>query len=594
MPRLLPLISQLFIVDKDAQLVRLGPVLKRDQLDLIARAQRQLDENGQIRLCILKARQIGMSTIIEAITFILSMLFDHMNGLVVSHEKESSTHILDMTRMYWDSYVFKRFYEERYNGRSHLAWDNHSDIHVATAGNEMAGRSTTLQLLHCSEVGFWDNAEILYNGLAQSVPPRGLNMIVFESTANGVGNFFHRQCMEAMHGDGDFEFVFYPWWNDPEYTIKNLPPKAQRQFSLLGRLDDEEQLLVKLYGLDEDRLLWRRWAIRNKAQGDLHKFHQEYPSSPHEAFISSGRNVFHLPNLLNHYVPRRGVQGWLRKVRGKTRFVEDPVGPLTVYAHPSDDTDWGVYLVGADPTHAPGGDYACAQVINRRTMEQVAVYRNNQTHPVEFAQHLMLLGAYYNRALLAPESTGPGFASVGAIVQAGYPMLYQRQHITKMQGISTADVGGWTTNVETKELAIAQLVAMVNEPIGYVGDEAYGLVIHDEITLMELRDYVKTEKGLGYGNSDGSEYDDGVMALAIAAAVHRTEPPPPPYVVNPESMMQRRRLTLPTHGTGAVILSDHDRLAAPTDIPVYAEEPENELPRTPPWEAWGRPREEDW
>src|SRR5262245_33826390 len=89
-PRLLPLISELFIIAKDLRIERLGDVLKPAQYDFITRCQRQLDERGQIRMIVLKARQLGMSTIIEAIVFVLSMLTDNFKSLIVSHEDRSA------------------------------------------------------------------------------------------------------------------------------------------------------------------------------------------------------------------------------------------------------------------------------------------------------------------------------------------------------------------------------------------------------------------------------------------------------------------------------------------------------------------------
>ena len=84
----------------------------------------------------------------------------------------------------------------------------------------------------------------------------------------------------------------------------------------------------------------------------------------------------------------------------------------------------------------------------------------------------------------------------------------------------TALSASWSKSAATA----SSTSAFFSEPLMRAGDQTYGLVIHDEVTLLELRDYVTSAKGLGYENSDGSEYDDGVMALAIAAAVHGIEP----------------------------------------------------------------------
>lgn len=590
-PRLLPMILRLSIVDKDARRIRLRDVIKPDQLDLIARAQHQLDTRGQIRLIILKARQIGMSTIIEAILFVLCMVYKDFMSLIMSHQNESSARILKMTRIYWNTYPFKRFYEERYNGRSHLAWDNDSDIHIATAKNPESGRSLTIQALHCSEVAFWPDPETLYNSLSHSVPAFGLNMIALESTANGVGNFFHQMCTNSMKELNDFEFIFYPWFNDKDYTLARLSPIIRDRYRVLdGELDEEEQLLRSQYHLTDEQLGWRRWCIANECQGDVEKFHQEYPSNPFEAFVSTGRNVFALKRLLAHSKIRRGLRGILKKDRsGKVVFVQDQAGAghpgwLTIYAYPA-DKEWGHYVIGADPTHAPGGDFACAQVINRRTMEQVAVYRNREVDTVTFGKHLQLIGSYFNLAVIAAESTGPGYATTGCLVADHYPRVYQRQHVQKMSGFSTQGVAGWVTNMNTKEMAIQHLVKLFSEDLTDPGDgQEYGLLLHDRVTVMELRDYVTLDKGLGYGNSDGSEYDDGVMALAIACTVHWLLPPVPAYAA-PDPLDARptpRVPSLPSGVSGVITQSGTASLPRVGDTPSTDEHSE-----PPVWTQWG-------
>ena len=525
--KLLAFVSELFIITKERGVVRLGDVMNYAQRELVLDCERQLRENGRVRIITLKARQIGISTVIEAVIFALSILFRDFHSLILSHEKDSAEHILTMTKRYWNTYLFKEFHDEKYNGRTHLAWsDIGSDIKIATAKNEDAGRSKTIQALHASEVAFWDAPEVLMNGLRNSIPNHGLTAIFLESTANGIGNYFHRMWNEASKNESEYTPLFFPWWKHPEYTAQFLTGDDYTRYAL-HHLDDEERQLRHQFQLPDERLIWRRWAIINLCQGSLDKFHQEYPSSAHEAFISTGRNVFPLTKLVAHYEPLKGVRGQLIEVGGKLQFHEHASGPLTVYAYPSDDKDWGVYLIGADPTHTTAGDNACAHVINRRTLEVVASYRK-KIDPVNFAADLRRLGYYYNSALIAPEKTGPGYATIGALLASNYPFVYQTQKVDTTPG-SMNDTYGWGTNRQTKHLAISHLVKAFMDPVNNVGGAKYGLMVHDEPTMVELRDYVTTEDGQGYENGDGSFFDDGVMALAIAVTVHNIEPPVPAY-----------------------------------------------------------------
>jgi hypothetical protein len=527
-----PHIDELFIVDKRGEVVRFGDVINPPQADLIADAERQLNETGQIRTIILKARQMGLSTAVEAILFTLAIYYDNFGALIMSHESDSAEHILTMTSNYWETYVNQDLYSLKNDAKSHLAWTHGSNMRVATAGGKKSkGRSKTIRGLHGSEVAFWEDPEVLWNGLRQAIPTLegSITAIFMESTANGVGNFFHRAWNDAVSGRSEYVAKFYPWHEYPQYTADFLPAHLRSKYEDLGELDEEEQTLIKRYNLDAGRLIWRRYAIQNLCTGKdvrgraqrvsgIDQFHQEYPCDPHEAFVSTGRNVFQLPKLLAHYEPLTGTTGKLVRNGNRITFEPRKDGNLTIYKHPSPDENWGLYRIGADPTHTVAGDDACAQVIHRRTLEQVAVLRQKAT-PMVFADQLELLGYYYNTATIAPEREGPGYATVGALAGKNYPAIWQSVPIDKAKGHVT-DTYGWSTNVATKHHAVQTLVQLINEPLAPIGAHVHGLRVHDLQTLTEMRDYRVTEDGKGYENGDGSPYDDGVMALAIAVTTH--------------------------------------------------------------------------
>lgn len=577
------LIGPLRILTKERGIKRLDEVMNYAQIDFVNEVERQIVETGQVRICVLKARQIGISTIIEAIMFIFAVMTDNFNGMVMAHDADSSEKLLAMTSRYWELYPSRLFHRAKYQGKKHLAWeDNDSGLVVKTAGNEKAGRSNTIHGLHASEVAFWDEPETLMTGLRQAIPSFGLTFLFIESTANGIGNFFHTTCMEAMRGDeSEFEFRFYPWHKHPEYTVLYIPQHLRGKYGL-HQLDDEELMLKRVYGISDERLVWRRYAIKNLCQGSVEKFHQEYPTSPHEAFISTGRNVFPHAELIQHYVPRRGRRGILvRNDRTrKVEFMPNSEGWVTIYAYPSTDRSWGVYLIGADPTHTYVGDNAVAQVLNRRTGEQVAVYRNKIT-PIPFGKHLQLLGTYYNQCLLAVENEGPGYGTVGCVVSDGYPNVFQRTEQLSAKG-HPQDKYGWSTNSKTKQMAISHLLKAISEKLILDGDDTTGLVIHDELTMIELRNYVTTESG-GFENSDGSEYDDGVMALAIARTVDDIEPPPPPYLTAApwETPTGQPRIVELEDGKTGMTYGPEPEKQAPDDDDLE--------PPEPPWMAWQVP-----
>lgn len=576
--KLRPMMNELFVLTKERGVVRLGDVINHAQIALIEEVERQINTIGRVRICVVKARQMGLSTIIEGIIFCLSMLFSDFQSLILSHDKESAEHLLTMTQRYWTTYPFREFHTEKYAGRKQLAWaDTQSNITIATANNKNAGTSKTIHALHASEVAKWEgNAQELIASLQPAIPFFGLTCVFYESTAKGIGNFFHSVCMEADKGNSDFALLFFPWWQHPEYTAEYLPPELVDRYALT-ELDDEEKKLRGM-GITIARLVWRRWAIINICNNDLDTFKQEYPASLHEAFLSTGRNVFHLDNLLRHYQPMRPKTGFLERTTTGVRFVETPNGPLNIYVFPAKDKNWGVYQIGADPTHSLVGDFACAQVLHRRTLEQVATYRAH-VDPREFGKQLALLGEFYNTATIAPEKQGPGYATIGFLTALGYPRIWETQKVDKMPGIHSEDTMGWSSNVATKHLAISYMVNALGQALQQVGATTYGFLIHDEATFTEMRDYVIDDRG-SYANGAGSKFDDTVMALGIGLATHFIDPPVLPYARDTTATQQVREFRESVSKAVTVGPTIHEGVGPQGGVETFVE------PDDPAWKDW--------
>lgn len=509
-----PLLSQLSVVTKDAQLVPLS--MNREQDLFVDEVERQANNRLPIRIITLKARQMGISTITEAIMFLFAMLFTRYKGMVIAHEIDSAQHLLGMTTNYWETYPYKKLWTPKYQSRNELAWvESNSSMKIATANNIKAGRSRTIQALHASEIAFYEDPKTLMTGLRQSIPNKPNTFIHLESTANGVGNYFYETWMAAVAGDVDYVPLFFPWQNFPDYcaSANNLPYKS------LGNLDGEERILRKL-GINDDRLAWRRWAIKNLCNNDLKQFHQEYPTTPEEAFVATGTNVFPVSKLADCYKHMEGQVGRLTRDGNTVRFQPDIDGPLRVFRTPSKDTDWGQYFVAGDPTKTTRGDYACAQVISRRTLEQVAVYRQ-RIDPSSFAEELAKLGKFYNTAMISTEKEGPGYATIGALIEKDYPSIWYNRTADVTPGMVSERMG-WSTTMKTKELAIGWLLKVVVDK---------DILIHDRQTFMEMRDYISLPNG-GYGNAGNEDHDDTVMSLAIAVTCHSMEGPLMPYEGN--------------------------------------------------------------
>ena len=530
-----PFVSRLSIRTKQQTVELLKPNWAQSQvLDAV---NDQYSQRKPVRVIVLKARQLGISTISEALMFAWVVLHEHTYGLVIAHEIDASEYLLNMTKLYWETFPFKDLYTTKYVSRKELAWEETgSSIRIATAKNMRAGRSRTINAMHGSEIAFWDRPDEMMLGLRQTIPNMPQSMIILESTANGVGNWFYDTWQNAVSGDNDYQPLFFPWWEHPEYTASAANLKQETLSSL-----NEDERVLKRVGVDDDHLVWRRWAIRNLADSNIERFMQEYPSTPEEAFIASGSNVFPVENLKMVYEPKNGVKGFLQRRGNYVEFIPDRSGSLTIFRKPSSDTSWGKYFVGADPTHTTMGDNACAQVINRRTYEQVAIW-NGKIDPMTFAEELAKLGAFYNHATISTEVEGPGYATIGRLVEIDYPHIWRNRWADKSPG-KISETMGWSTTWKRKEWAIGWLIKLIADR---------DMTIHDAKTYDEMRTYVTLPNG-GYGPADGSgrSFDDCVMAMAIACICASTEGPVSGY-----------------------------------EGPMGSDEPDDSLPITPAWEQW--------
>ena len=473
---------------------------------LCREVERQYNLGLPVRIITLKARQMGMSTAVEGVLFNWCFLHFGTRSLVIAHETKPSQHLFDMTKLMWEEWPARSGFTEKHNSMKTLAWEEtRSSMSVATARNAGSGRSFTYHAVHCSECAFWEEPERLMTGLNQSVPYKHGTIMVLESTANGVGNWFHDQWQRAVHKESNFVPLFFPWSDQTEYSIPNTTLRDVDLF-------EEERELVGRHGLTLPQLAWRRFAIENNCGGDLNTFHQEYPITPDEAFLSTGHHVFPLVKLEECYEPKDGITGLVEDDNGEIRFTPDPTGPLTIYTWPSKDRDWGKYVVAGDPSRTTYGDGACIQVFNRRTLEQVAVWHGHMD-PVAFAHELIRLAYYFNQALLNVEINGPGYATIGALLTLGYPDIWRHRWADKAPG-KLAMTWGWQMSSQRKEWSRGEVVNLLAQNM---------ITIHDEQTYDEMRNFVRlTPWEMGPASPKG--HDDSVTALMIAVCSTMTEP----------------------------------------------------------------------
>ena len=268
-------------------------ILNDAQTYIHQRIEEQREKTGKVRAIVLKGRQQGCSTYVEGRFYWRTTHRTGVRAFILAHESESTSALFEMAKRYHDNcpkFVKPEIRSSNAKELSFAALD--SGYKIGTAGNDSVGRGTTIQYFHGSEVAFWKNTSELTKGILQAVPDAPETEIIYESTANGVGNFFHQQCIKAMKGETEFQFIFVPWFWQKEY-IKAVPNDFKAK--------DEELALVDLYSLTKEQLVWRRNKIQELStdgMDGLKAFKQEYPNNPNEAFQVSGDNGLIRPSAV--------------------------------------------------------------------------------------------------------------------------------------------------------------------------------------------------------------------------------------------------------------------------------------------------------
>lgn len=361
-----------------------------------------------------------------------------------------------------------------------------------------------------SEVAFWENGEELVGSLMQTVPLRKNTMIFLESTANGRGNFFAKMWDKSVKGDSVFETFFFPWWIQDEYELPGDPIETftSDEQDVVDLMKEGIKIGNEIYKVPKERIHAKIRFRRHKERefvASPELLLQEYPSTPHEAFIASGSTVFNVKALahMEKLVREAPTYTIHDNPEREPYVVEDKHAKLKIWDMPEKGEE---YVIGADAAEGlEGGDFSVADVIRVKDMKTVARFRSQLVDPDQFAHILDKLGRFYNYALIGPEINNHGLAVVQRLRDLFYSNLYKREKgLDEVFETSTTKFG-WKTTTITKPLAIDYLAEAIRE--GLVKDE-------DIVFIEEAFSYVRDEKGRT--NAEEGTHDDTVMAKAIA------------------------------------------------------------------------------
>lgn len=497
-----------------------------------------------IRLYILKGRQLGCSTLIQAFCYWLISLFCNVRALTVAHSKDKAAEIFGMSKLFHASAgsfrpTFKRsnknelyFANPREDEEAELGLE--SWCKVQTIDDKNLGVGSTLHFLHLSEFARYEsiNKDALTTiaTLKQSVPDLPLTFVIMESTAYGEG-YAKEEWEDDKNG---LTKIFISWVCEWQYRSK----KALEPLELLTHEDSPygDELEVQRLIVDQliewypkkakqkgwakkeslHRLAWRRNKIDKDFKGDVKLFNQEYPLTPEEAFLVSGQRVFSTHSLT------------LMKKRAETissiayefipsnyhsikpgHFEETLEGRLLL----REDVTEGInYFISADVSEGlPGSDYSVLHLFDEED-RQVGRFRG-LIEPDELADLLFTLARIFNDAFIIPEANVAGLTTITRLTKHyKYGKVYRRKRIDKIAG-QPMQVYGFYTSPGNRQYIINLLRAAVKN---------LELDLFCPDTIKELLSFQKNEKGKMVAPTNG--YDDCVMSLALYCLIRDLTP----------------------------------------------------------------------
>ena len=486
--------------------------LKPAQIKLYEIMKREHEAGKPVRIVILKARQLGFSTVIEALFFQDAATRELVKTLIVAHSADATANLFKMNKLFYDKLPSALKPMRRASNAQEIVFENPtrdpeekalhpglmSSIRCVPATGEGVGRSDTLTNVHASEAAFWSNMNDTLDALLQAVPDSPDTAVVIETTPNGF-NSFKLFWDDTVAGKTGFVPVFFPWFEDPDYR-KPVPPDIE--------WTDEELELKEAYKLDDEQLAWRRWCIASNLRGDAEKFKQEYPSCPEEAFLLSGNPYFELRPIIlridrTKEILRRGrfIYSEGENLRPENiSWQESADGEICIWQ----DVEKGVPFVAGGDTAGDGSDRFTVCVIDNVTSEQVAELVYSGGSEIWYAQQLYCLGKYFNNALIGVEINYSTYPE-RKLEEWGYPKLYIREKTDDVTRELNVKKFGWRTDPRTRPLILANLHAVMLQTPEVINSEA---LLNEMLTFIRNED-MRPEAAPG-------AHDDLVIAAAIA------------------------------------------------------------------------------
>jgi hypothetical protein len=411
---------------------------------------------------ILKARQLGISTLTAGYALWMMTFHQDKNVLVIATKQEVAKNLVTKVRVMHanlPSWLKQRCVEDN---KLNLRYMNGSQIKAVSSGPE-AARSEALSLLILDEAAFIDKIDDIWTA-AQSTLTTGGSCIAL-STPNGVGNWFHRTWVEAEDATGMFNPIKLHWTVHPDRDES----WRTEQDTLLGPSSAAQEC-------DCDFLTSGTGVIDAMILEKLRKSHCIEPAE------------------------KRGIDS-----------------NMWVWEQPNYNKD---YIVCADVGRGDSADYSAFHVIELESLTQVAEYKG-RINTKDFGNMLVSVATEYNDALLIVENNNIGWATIQQIIDRDYPNLFytskdlqyvdvQHQITNKHYREEKKMVAGFSTTSKTRPLIISKLEEFFREE---------SVIVRSNRLIDELQTFVyinnRAEAMRGYN-------DDLVMSFAIGLWVRDT------------------------------------------------------------------------
>ncbi len=502
------LIELVFIVvDKNQQTMPffLNDV-QHEFIDTLNKAIKDFNDGliTDISLLVLKGRQQGFTTLVTAYQLACSILNRNFQGYTLADKSDNSEAIFQNKAKFPYSQLPDMLKPtEKYNNRKQLLFEKINSSWAVDTATKDVGRSRTVNFFHGSECAFWkDGISPIQAALGEAMTKNCIK--IYESTANGYNDY------QKMWDSGVHINCFYEWWKTKEYRITFRNEEMKEAFlqsidtnkgwiwQRLGWLRDEKELCA-------EQLYWYWNKYDKYLDKDLIK--QEYPCTPHEAFLLSGKNVFDVAVILKRLeaLNKPIKTGYFTYDYDgleitNIKWVNDLGGYIKLYQMPNSPAVTK-YCIGGD-TAGEGSDYFVGQVLDARTGNQVAVLKH-QFDADQYTRQMYCLGRYYKDALIGIEANFDSYP-IMELQRLGYPRQYVREAPDTYTGRTEKRFGFKTTSL-TRPTIISRLIEVVRE---------HSDKLNDRETLEELLTIVRNQKGRIEAPEGG--HDDMMMALAIA------------------------------------------------------------------------------